>query len=575
VSVRIIGMAEIQRESLSRLAAPPSTPRLTLNAESDVSPLRLTCSRFVGLDRLLLLLGRFALSRRWLRLATPIFTAAAAANPRSLQANLAASAAMRRVGDDGAAFSYLQRASGHDDGRMQAHWGMAKFLLRLDREDSFRENREAWRERLVSALRAAAQSSDAAIRSEASIGLSDLLREAGDYSESAIFGRCAVESTPSSLRALRALVDSSLAQNNVAEARKVCEQLRAQKPQDPETARRERIIAQLLDQNSPRRQPGESADILVVAGGGIGDILHVTPTIRNLALRTGNRVDVLLAADAPGSDFLVRNGEFVNAVWPAEDVFSGHYRTVFVTHSAGPTRFGISADRVCSAQQWRRFRPGGLNETVFNLEAAKQLLGIPYDEEDAARYFVAELRYHPPSRPLVGVHAGSKQGRWLSKRWPHFPEFVRRLTGAGVSVACFGVAEEYVEGAENRTGGSIEEMARGMLDCSVFVSNDSGPMHIASALGIPVCALFAPTDPMTHLPLGRSTIAVALEKSCSPCEVKDHAYFASGGCRCIEEITVGQVERTVLQMISARHPMEENEPAATERRSFVAEAGSQ
>src|SRR6185503_2689857 len=69
--------------------------------------------------------------------------------------------------------------------------------------------------------------------------------------------------------------------------------------------------------------------------------------------------------------------------------------------------------------------------------------------------FVADLKYHRPANFLIGIHAGSKQGRWLSKRWPYFKELKSRLASRGIPVASFGGPEEYIDGTENRCGGSI------------------------------------------------------------------------------------------------------------------------
>ena len=48
----------------------------------------------------------------------------------------------------------------------------------------------------------------------------------------------------------------------------------------------------------------------------------------------------------------------------------------------------------------------------------------------------------PPAEPLIGFHAGSKSGRWLSKRWPHFAKLAARLGGRGIRVASFGTPDE-------------------------------------------------------------------------------------------------------------------------------------
>ena len=53
--------------------------------------------------------------------------------------------------------------------------------------------------------------------------------------------------------------------------------------------------------------------------------------------------------------------------------------------------------------------------------------------------------------------------------------------------------------------------------CRLFISNDSGLMHIAGALNIPTIALFGSTNPVTTAPAGNKSIIVRQEVSCSPC----------------------------------------------------------
>jgi ADP-heptose:LPS heptosyltransferase len=94
------------------------------------------------------------------------------------------------------------------------------------------------------------------------------------------------------------------------------------------------------------------------------------------------------------------------------------------------------------------------------------------------------------------------------------------------------------------TGGSIEEMAERMIACSAFIANDSGVMNVANALGIPLVALFAPTNVTTRGPLRETSVAVAVAKDCSPCEMhatEAETRFRSGGCACIDDISVDQV----------------------------------
>ena len=292
------------------------------------------------------------------------------------------------------------------------------------------------------------------------------------------------------------------------------------------------------------------ARFLVAVGSGLGNMMHTTPMIANISRRIGARVDVVVAEEHPGSLFLMHNPAYVNAVYGLKQaVLRRAYGTVFVTHSFGQARVAFNSANVVWARDWESFRANALHETLYNLEAARLLLGIPYEESDVRNYFCGDLAYRNPAEALVGFHAGSKTGIWLVKRWPYFPELARRLRRRGIRVASFGVASEYVEGTENRTGTTIEAMCESMLDCSHFVTNDSGLMNIANALGIPTLALFAPTSDKTRLPLGPASQAIVLDKDCAPCELKDPEGFGMGQCDCMADITVDEVEARLLAMM--------------------------
>jgi hypothetical protein len=292
--------------------------------------------------------------------------------------------------------------------------------------------------------------------------------------------------------------------------------------------------------------------ILVGVGGGLGNMLHTTPMIRNIAQRMGRPVDVVAAEDHSNSLCLMHNQNYVGAVYALRQlVLARPYDTVFLTHSFGAMRVAFNSDNVIWAADWREYRPIEEHETRYNMDAAKDLLKIPYRDDDLIGYFCGDLEYRTPSETLVGIHAGSKTGRWLVKRWPHYAELAARLVRRGIRVASFGTADEYVEGTENRTGATIEAMCGSMLDCSHFVANDSGVMNIANALGIPTLALFAPTNVEARLPLRPTTSAIVLDKDCVPCELLDPETFQRGQCRCMAEIEVDLVEETLLDMMRA------------------------
>jgi glycosyltransferase involved in cell wall biosynthesis/tetratricopeptide (TPR) repeat protein len=294
------------------------------------------------------------------------------------------------------------------------------------------------------------------------------------------------------------------------------------------------------------RQP-----LLVGVGSGIGNMLHVGPMIRNIARRLGSRVDLVVAEDHQDSLFLLQNSEYVNTVFSLrQSVLRRRYDVAFLTHSFGAARLPFQARQTLYSRDWMPFEPGGrFHETVFNLEAAQHLLGIPYDEADIGGYYVADYRYRrPPGGRRIGIHGGSKGGFWLSKRWPEYTRLCRALERLGFEVASFGIPEEHVEGTLELTGGSIAEMTERMMTCSYFITNDSGLMNIANALGIPMTALFGPTNPATRGPLGAASSWLGLRKDCAPCEITPGGKktFQAGECRCIAELSYERVEQHIL-----------------------------
>ena len=125
---------------------------------------------------------------------------------------------------------------------------------------------------------------------------------------------------------------------------------------------------------------------------------------------------------------------------------------------------------------------------------------------EAARDSAARLL--PGTTRPVGIFPGASAP---SRRWPvgRFREVVRRLHAAGEDVVVFGGAGEValtreVAGADALDLGGrtdLVTMAAGLARCRVLVTNDSGPMHLAAAVGTPVVAFFGPDRPARVAPL--------------------------------------------------------------------------
>jgi heptosyltransferase-1 len=110
------------------------------------------------------------------------------------------------------------------------------------------------------------------------------------------------------------------------------------------------------------------------------------------------------------------------------------------------------------------------------------------------------------------------------------------------------IIERMDEKAINLAGQThLKELAYLYSRCRLLVSTDTGPMHIAAAMGCPVVALFGPTAPWRTGPYGEGHVVIREDMTCSPCLKKkcDHL-------RCMKEITVERVFDAVEQRLNVR-----------------------
>lgn len=189
-------------------------------------------------------------------------------------------------------------------------------------------------------------------------------------------------------------------------------------------------------------------------------------------------------------------------------------------------------------------------------EVAEPLPRIPLHPEEIGRADDA-LREAGLVRPLVGISPGAAFGP--AKMWAEesFRALCESLAARGHSLAVFGGAAERAVGdrliaglpapAANFAGGTtLREFIALAGRCDGFVTNDSGPMHVAAALGVPTVAVFGSTDPLRTGPLSRRAIVVRHAFDCAPCKKR---VCPRGDLRCLRAVTPGQVEAALLRLL--------------------------
>jgi heptosyltransferase-2 len=95
---------------------------------------------------------------------------------------------------------------------------------------------------------------------------------------------------------------------------------------------------------------------------------------------------------------------------------------------------------------------------------------------------------------------------------------------------------------------SLRELAALIAECDVFVTNDSGPMHMASALYVPVVAIFGSTNPVTTGPFGERHKIITRSMPCSPCLERE---CPEGHVRCMTEVSADKVFEAVENILPA------------------------
>jgi heptosyltransferase-2 len=186
------------------------------------------------------------------------------------------------------------------------------------------------------------------------------------------------------------------------------------------------------------------------------------------------------------------------------------------------------------------------------------LLAVPETALQAVRQ-----RLGPTNRPLVGINPGAEYGP--AKRWPldNFIQTARFLaTRLGAHIILFGGKNDQamaaqiqqsldVKAVSNWAGAtSLAELCAALKLCNLLITNDTGPMHVAAAVGTPVVAIFGSTAPgLTGpgLPGTSEHHCLRSNAACSPCFLRE----CPVDFRCMSGVSVEQVLGSVQTALAS------------------------
>jgi heptosyltransferase II len=181
----------------------------------------------------------------------------------------------------------------------------------------------------------------------------------------------------------------------------------------------------------------------------------------------------------------------------------------------------------------------------------------PGDAERSAVNALLAQHAVQPGQALVALAPGSV---WATKRWPYYPELARLLAsrarlvviGSGAD-APFAQAILAAEPSAIDATGRLSLLASAELigRCGVVVTNDSAPLHLASAMGTPTVAIFGPTVPGFGFgPLSpRASVVGRDTLPCRPCDRHGPQRCPLGHHRCMRDILPALVAERALTLL--------------------------
>lgn len=299
-----------------------------------------------------------------------------------------------------------------------------------------------------------------------------------------------------------------------------------------------------------RALPGAAIDI--AARAPIAPLLPLVPGIGQ-AVVFGKPADSLASIRAGGYDTILLLTNSFNTAWlarrsgvPERWGYRNEFRSVLLTKAVAPPT------RVHQAAYYQHlttalgFAPGPLVPA----------LDVPADLRVIGEERLVEQQWDPHT-PLVAVAPGAAFGG--AKRWPaaHVAATIDALARDGVRAVLIGAPADARAGAEvlalvhtslrpidliGRT--DLSTLAAVLVHCRGLVTNDSGAMHFAAALGVSVTAVFGPTNERETRPLGTGRLSVVHTNVwCRPCMLRE--------CPLTHRCMTGVTPDTVLREVRA------------------------
>jgi ADP-heptose:LPS heptosyltransferase len=291
-----------------------------------------------------------------------------------------------------------------------------------------------------------------------------------------------------------------------------------------------------------RKRVNATGSILVVSTTALGDTLWGTPAIESL--RASFPDSYLAVLTSPVGEEVLRHNPWTNKLYVLRKNFFSlwkllrkeRFETVIILHASQrlvwPLCALLGAKRVVGSVGWNKgldalltdpIEPHKEHEIVRRLRLIEHVGAKRVSE--TLSYFLQPHERWTGKQGFVALHPGAKDP---FRRWPesHFVMLGKKLREQGLEVMITGSEAGLVERICRQIPGatrsdptlSLRAFAGLLAEAKLIVTNDTGPLHLACALNVPVIAVFACTDPALFGPHRAKHARIVVRRPpCTPC----------------------------------------------------------
>ena len=344
------------------------------------------------------------------------------------------------------------------------------------------------------------------------------------------------------------------------------------------------------------KEATSSTNILVIKLGALGDTILVTPSLRAIRERfPGARIKLLVGIEnrevftnSPLIDELIvcdlknRDRGFRGILRVAKKLrsegfditidFQNNKKSHLLSYlSCASKRYGYDNGKLSFLIN-RKIKDSKIPEGpvshqekllgllgMYNIEKKLELWPTKEDEEWAQNFL--ESHWVKSNTKVIAINIDSSK-RWITKLWPieHFVKLCNILAKEfNIRILLIGKDKETPRANKffkltkskpiNALGKTnIPRLASLIKRCSLLLTSDSAPLHVAAAMGTPFIALFGPTDPRRHVPTAKKKTIIKKDLPCIPC----YHTHCDRGYICMRSIDPEEVTQAVLDILGIK-----------------------